>query len=186
MSRPNKKFPAHSSLFYAFAAQRFWRVVNWAPLNRTWFVSEVQFFKSRHDKEPLPTNNPASAIASSTYLSFPAPQAFDGNRDTAWLPDGWWERIAGGDWIGYDFPAPVDINSVRIISDYNDTSDVSAKILVEAGPTAFGPFQTRWMSVNSERNPDMRFNNPSKNRNKVLILFSLLIRVETKDSFHSG
>ena len=58
----------------------------------------------------------------------------------------------------------MDINAVRIISDYNDTSDVSAKILVEAGPTAFGPFQTRWMSVNYDRSPDKRFNNPSKYR----------------------
>ena len=160
-------------VFYVHAAQRFWRVVNWAPLNRTWFVSEIQFFKSKHDKNPLPTNNPASAIASSTYLSFPAPHAFDGNRATAWLPDGWWERIAGGDWIGYDFPTPVDINAVRVISDYNDSSDVSAKILVEAGPSAFGPFQTKWMSVNYERKADMRFNNPSKYRSRAACVFQI-------------
>jgi hypothetical protein len=136
-------------------------------------VSEIQFFASKHDKNPLPTNNPASAIASSTYLSFPAPHAFDGNRATAWLPDGWWERIAGGDWIGYDFETPVDINSVRVISDYNDSSDVSAKILVEAGPTAFGPFQTKWMSVNYERKADMRFNNPSKYRSRAACVFQV-------------
>ena len=147
---------------FSHAAQRFWRIVNWAPLNRTWFVSEIQFFKSQHDAIPLATTDPEGAIASSTYLSFPASQAFDNKRQTAWLPDGWWERIAGGDWIGYDFLEPVDINSVRIISDYNDTSDVSSKILVEAGPTAFGPFQTKWMGVNYARKSDMRFNNPSE------------------------
>lgn len=149
-------------VFSLTLAQRFWRVVNWAPLNRTWYINEVQFFLGKNDKVPLATNDPTKAVGSSTYLSFPASNAFDGNRDTAWLPDGWWERQAGGDWIGYDFAQPVDINSVRIVSDLNDSSDVAGSMLIEAGPTPFGPFETKWMIMNRARIADKRFHNPSK------------------------
>lgn len=158
-------------------AQRFWRIVNWAPLNRTWYINEIQFFQGKHDKMPLVANDPTKAIASSTYLSFPASNAFDGKFDSAWLPDGWWERQAGGDWIGYDFPEPVDINSVRVVSDLNDTTDIAAKMLVEAGPTAFGPFETRWMIVNHERIADKRFSNPSR----FLLGFYLLVSLGNHD-----
>ena len=142
------------------AGHKFWRIVNDAKLPRSWTISEVKFFSDKSSIVPL-TTDPTSAYASSSYMGYLPTNAFDGKESTYWLPDGWYEREPGMDYVGFQFAEPVAINSIEVVHQ-NQTSVISKKMMVEASDFYDGPYKTKWIIENPKRKKDMRFSNRSK------------------------
>ena len=140
---------------------KFWRVVNEAHLSRSWVIENIKFYSDKHAKVPLETK-PAKAFASSSYLGYEPGSAFDNKSSTYWLPNGWYDRGAGEDFIGYEFDQPVAINSVRIIHQKGQGNVVSTKMYVEASDAYGGPYTTKWIIENPQGTSNKRFNNKSK------------------------
>jgi len=137
---------------------KFWRVVNEAHLPRSWVIENIKFYSDKHARVPLETK-PAKAFASSSYLGYEPGSAFDNKSSTYWLPNGWYDRGAGEDFIGYEFDQPVAINSVRIIHQKGQGNVVSTKMYVEASDAYGGPYATKWIIENPKGFSNKRFNN---------------------------
>ncbi|CAH3158134.1 unnamed protein product [Pocillopora meandrina] len=138
---------------------RFWRIVNEAKLPRSWVLNKVQFFADKHAKRPLDTQDPRKAFASSSYLGYEPGSAFDNRSSTYWLPNGWYSRGPGEDFIGYEFNQPVAINSVRVVHQSGQGNVVSKKMYVEAADAYAGPYVTKWIIENTRSKSSKRFNN---------------------------
>lgn len=143
---------------------RFWRVVNEAHLPRSWVINRVEFYANKHVKHPLETKVPSKAFASSSYPGYEPGSAFNNKSTTYWLPNGWYDRGAGEDFIGYEFDQPVAINSIRIIHQKGQGNVVSKKMYVEAADAYGGPYTTKWIIENPKGASNRRFNNKSKGR----------------------
>lgn len=141
---------------------RFWRIVNEAHLPRSWVINQVKFFADKHARKPLDTPDPRKAFASSSYLGYEPGSAFDNKSSTYWLPNGWYDRGPGEDFIGYEFPQPVAINSVRVTHQSGQGNVVSKKMYVEAADAYTGPYVTKWIIENTKSKSSKRFNNKSK------------------------
>jgi hypothetical protein len=113
------------------AAHRFWRIVNSAVLPRSWIIKEIEFFTDKNSKNPIRVN-PAKAYASTTYPGYSAANAFDGKKDTYWLPEGWYERYPGMDFIGMEFDQPVAVGAVKVTHQTNDKNATSVQMYLEA------------------------------------------------------
>lgn len=138
---------------------RFWRVVNEAHLPRSWVINHIKFYTDKHAKHPLDTTDAHKAFASSSYLGYDPSSAFDNKTTTYWLPNGWYDRGAGEDFIGYEFSQPVAVNSIRITHQSGQGNVVSRKMYVEAADAYGGPYTTKWIIENNEGRSDKRFNN---------------------------
>lgn len=138
---------------------RFWRIVNEAKLPRSWVLNKVQFFADKRAKRPLDTPDPRKAFASSSYLGYEPGSAFDNRSSTYWLPNGWYSRGPGEDFIGYEFNQPVAINSVRVVHQSGQGNVVSKKMYVEAADAYAGPYVTKWIIENTRSKSSKRFNN---------------------------
>ncbi|KAJ7385571.1 hypothetical protein OS493_015153 [Desmophyllum pertusum] len=138
---------------------RFWRVVNEAHLARSWVINQVKFYTDKHAKHPIETNTPSKAFASSSYLGYEPGSAFDNKSSTYWLPNGWYDRGAGEDFIGYEFDVPVAVNSIRVIHQSGQGNVVSKKMYVEASDAYGGPYVTKWIIENTKEKSSRRFNN---------------------------
>ena len=106
-------------------------------------------------------------------------EAFDNSSKTYWLPNGWYDRGPGEDFIGYEFDHPVAINSIRIIHQSGQGQVVSKKMYVEAADAFGGPYATKWIIENKGGKSDKRFNNKSKRvifRDKSSVVNSIRIR----------
>ncbi|XP_028518744.1 uncharacterized protein LOC110251542 isoform X2 [Exaiptasia diaphana] len=114
----------------ATAGHRFWRIVNSALLPRSWIIKEIEFYTDKHAKKPIKVN-PAKAYASTSYPGYFASNAFDGKKDTYWLPEGWYERQPGLDYIGMEFDQPVSIGAVKITHQSNEKNATSTKMYLE-------------------------------------------------------
>ena len=148
-------------LYFLLTGHKFWRLVNEAPLARSWVIENIKFYSDKHAKIPLETK-PAKAFASSSYLGYEPASAFDNKSSTYWLPNGWYDRGAGEDFIGYEFDQPVAINSVRVIHQKGQGNVVSTKMYVEASDAYGGPYATKWIIENPKGVSNRRFNNKSK------------------------
>ncbi|KAK3723815.1 hypothetical protein QZH41_019491, partial [Actinostola sp. cb2023] len=110
---------------------RFWRIVNSATLPRSWIIKEIQFFTDKNSKNPLMVN-PIKAYASTSYPGYLAANAFDGDEKTYWLPEGWYERAPGMDYIGIQFDEPVTVGAVRVLHQSNEKNATSTKMYLES------------------------------------------------------
>lgn len=138
---------------------RFWRIVNEAHLPRSWVINQIKFYTDKHAKHAIPTPDRHKAFASSSYLGYDPGSAFNNKSNTYWLPNGWYDRGAGEDFIGYEFPEPVAINSVRIVHQSGQGNVVSRKMYVEAADAYGGPYTTKWIIENNKGRSSKRFNN---------------------------
>ena len=141
---------------------KFWRLVNEDHLDRSWVIKHVRFYSDKNAKKPLTTSDPRKAFASSSYLGYEPGGAFDNKSTTYWLPNGWYDRSAGEDFIGYEFPEPVAVNSIRIAHQSGQGDVVSKKVFVEAADSYGGPYTTKWIIENPKAISNKRFNNKSK------------------------
>ncbi|XP_031568822.1 uncharacterized protein LOC116303434 isoform X2 [Actinia tenebrosa] len=132
---------------------RFWRIVNYAILPRSWIVKEIEFFSDKHAKKPIKVN-PAKAYASTSYPGYLAGNAFDGDEKTYWLPEGWYERFPGMDYIGIEFEQPVVVEAVRIMHQNNEKNATSTKMLLEASDF----YENNYYKVFSMDNPNKKEN----------------------------
>ena len=137
-------------------------MVNEAHLARSWVINQVKFYTDKHAKHPIETNTPSKAFASSSYLGYEPGSAFDNKSSTYWLPNGWYDRGAGEDFIGYEFDVPVAVNSIRVIHQSGQGNVVSKKMYVEASDAYGGPYVTKWIIENTKEKSSRRFNNKSK------------------------
>ena len=110
----------------------------------------------------MDTQDPRKAFASSSYLGYEPGSAFDNRSSTYWLPNGWYSRGPGEDFIGYEFNQPVAINSVRVVHQSGQGNVVSKKMYVEAADAYAGPYVTKWIIENTRSKSSKRFNNKSK------------------------
>lgn len=138
---------------------KYWRVVNEGPLPRSWVINQIKFYTDKHAKHPLQTSDFHKAYASSSYLGYEPGSAFDNKSSTYWLPNGWYNRGPGEDFIGYEFAEPVAINSIRIVHQSGQGNVVSRKMFVEAADAYGGPYVTKWIIDNSKGKSNKRFNN---------------------------
>lgn len=152
--------------FILWKGHKFWRIVNEGHLPRSWVINQIKFYTGKHAQHPLPTPDFHKAFASSSYLGYDPGSAFDNKSSTYWLPNGWYDRGAGEDFIGYEFPEPVAINSVRIVHQSGQGNVVSKKMYVEAADAYGGPYTTKWIIENSKGKSSKRFNNKSKCRSR--------------------
>ena len=151
----------HPHFFFLPKGHRFWRIVNEAHLPRSWVINQIKFYTDKHSKHAIPTPDRHKAFASSSYLGYDPGSAFNNKSNTYWLPNGWYDRGAGEDFIGYEFPEPVAINSVRIVHQSGQGNVVSRKMYVEAADAYGGPYTTKWIIENNKGRSSKRFNNKS-------------------------
>ncbi|XP_048584633.1 uncharacterized protein LOC5519916 isoform X1 [Nematostella vectensis] len=137
--------------------QRFWRIVNAAPLQRSWFVQEVKLFQDTTSKQPVPMDG-ARFFASSSFAGYLPDYAFDGKNQTYWLPDGWVERPAASDYIGVEFPEPVVIESLRVIHSGKEKKAISTKMYLQSSSSGdVNAYTTTFIMNNNDAKEDVRF-----------------------------
>ena len=113
-------------------------------------ISRIEFYRARGLNTTL-SIDPSFAYSSSNYdPGFNAAKAFDDDPTTMWMPSGWSAHNDNDDWIGYEFPIPVHIGSIKLMGAIKYPKAAPTKVYVEAANDKYGPFETKWMI----RNPD--------------------------------
>ncbi len=113
-------------------------------------ISRVEFYRARGVNQTLSTD-PSMAYSSSNYeQGFSAAKAFDDDASTMWMPAGWNAHNDDTDWLAYEFPIPVHINSIKLDGAIKYPKAAPSKVYVESADEKYGPFETKWMV----RNPD--------------------------------
>eukprot|EP00795_Rhopilema_esculentum_P011952 gene11952-2527_t len=127
---------------------KFWRLRAASSFNPSWMISKIEFYRARGVNLTMTTDT-SSAYASSNYdPGFNAAKAFDDDPSTMWMPSGWSAHSDNDDWIGYEFPIPVHIGSLKLIGAVKYPKAAPGKVYVEAANEKYGPFETKWMIRN--------------------------------------
>ena len=85
--------------------------------------------------------------AESSSPGYKPSNAFDNNRDTIWVSNG--AAPPGMQWIGYEFPYPVFVGSIHLMSEEDKPERNPSMIYVEAScEKYFKNFVTQWIISN--------------------------------------
>ncbi|XP_002154477.1 uncharacterized protein LOC100214198 [Hydra vulgaris] len=144
---------------YINGSYPFWRVRNADNVPFLWTVKTIQMFDSVNARFPIhddPTKGYASTYFGPGY--YPS-NAFDNNPDSIWVSNG--VSSPGLNWIAYEFPVPVKINSIRIQGEADHPDRTPSQFYVEAScEKYFKTFTAQWMIENHEHDTDKRFHRP--------------------------
>ncbi len=137
---------------------RYWRLkyVEGVEGNKCWAVKLCEMFDSKFSSEVL-SSSPQCAFASSVWGNgFPASNAFDPSARE-------WGTASGRapnqtDYLAYEFPRSVVIQSIRIVGSRSSADDIPTKMEVQASHYKFEGYQTIWTILNPDKLMDVRWN----------------------------
>ncbi|XP_048584634.1 uncharacterized protein LOC5519916 isoform X2 [Nematostella vectensis] len=135
---------------------RYWRISNLASMPRSWIIKEIELFTDKAATHPIKVDA-SKAFASTTYPGFPASNAFDGNEQTYWLPEGWYERYPGMDYIGIEFAQPVAVNAVRVKHETNEKNGTSSKMDLEYSDFYSNNYVKKFVMENPHKKEDKKY-----------------------------